>query len=570
MRFDGIARLISQTTISECNGSSLVIPTTSNVKTVSVALNANTNYDQTAGNSASEFSFKGVDPAASVESITTAAAAKAESDIRTAHVADYSDLAGKFILDVPDTTNSAGLETSVLISRYNYTGAGDPYLESTLFALGRHLFISSERANSLPTNLAGRWSQNLKASWGADYHANINFQMNHWGVEQTGLGDLQVATWNYIQNTWVPRGTQTAQLLYNAPGWVTHDEMNIFGHTGMKNSAQWANYPASAAWMMLHVYDHYSYSQDTAWFENQGYPLLKGVAQFWLSQLQLDKQFNDGTLVVNPCNSPEHGPTTFACTHWQQLIHQLFQNIISSSSALTTVDGAFIANIKSALKALDTGFHIGTWGEVKEWKIPDSLGYDFQNDTHRHLSNLIGWYPGYSISSLLGGYGNSTIQKAVETTLWSRGEGNGADANAGWEKVWRSACWARLNNTERAYFELRYAIDLNFAGNGLSMYGGTSPPFQIDANYGLVGAVLSFLVVDNPQANGSETGRIVILGPAIPISWGGGSVKGLRLRGGGSVSFSWDSTGTVTSATTARRTTAITIVNKAGNVLVKI
>jgi alpha-L-fucosidase 2 len=47
------------------------------------------------------------------------------------------------------------------------------------------------------------------------------------------LGDLQVPAWNYMQNAWVPRGTETAKLLYGASvGWVTHDEMNIFGHTG--------------------------------------------------------------------------------------------------------------------------------------------------------------------------------------------------------------------------------------------------------------------------------------------------------------------------------------------------
>jgi alpha-L-fucosidase 2 len=36
-----------------------------------------------------------------------------------------------------------------------------------------------------------------------------------------------------MQNTWILRGTETAKLLYGAPaGWVTHDEMNIFGHNG--------------------------------------------------------------------------------------------------------------------------------------------------------------------------------------------------------------------------------------------------------------------------------------------------------------------------------------------------
>lgn len=58
-------------------------------------------------------------------------------------------------------------------------------------------------------------------------------------------------------------------------------------------------------------------------------------------------------------------------------------------------------------------------GEAKEWKIRDSLGHDFKNGTHRHLSHLVGWYPGYSISSFLGGYTNATIQNAVATSLYS-------------------------------------------------------------------------------------------------------------------------------------------------------
>jgi alpha-L-fucosidase 2 len=570
MKYDGIARLTTRTATASCSktiAGALVIPASSHIRTFSVVIGANTDYDQTAGTAATNFSFKGADPSSYVESVTSAAAAKAESDLRTSHLTDYQSLAGQFTLSLPDVAKSAGLETSAMISRYTSGGSGDPYLESTLFEFGRHLFISSTRDNSLPPNLQGRWSPGITTSWGADYHSNINFQMNHWGVDQTGLGNLQMATWNYMQNTWVPRGTQTAQLLYNAAGWVTHDEMNIFGHTGMKYSAQWADYPAAPAWMMQHVYDHYSYSQNVTWLQQQGYPLMKGVAQFWLTQLQPDHFFNDGSLVVNPCNSPEHGPTTFACTHYQQLLHQLFSTVLSTSSVVSDSDKAFITSVTTALKTLDKGLHIGSWGEVKEWKIPDSYGYDFKNDTHRHLSNLIGWYPGYSLSSFLSGYENKTIQSAVATTLYSRGPGNGPDANAGWEKVWRSACWARLNNTSEAYYEMRYAIEQNIAGNGFSMYGGHSEPFQIDANFGFVGAALSFLVVDNPLENGSEKGRVVVLGPAIPTAWSPGEVTGLRLRGGGTVDFQWDASGTVTGAHVTGRTASIILVNKAGKVL---
>ncbi|KAF8854293.1 glycoside hydrolase family 95 protein-like protein [Acephala macrosclerotiorum] len=567
MKYDGMTRLNTRTGTAVCDPSSgsLVIPASSHIQEFTIVIGAGTNYDQTKGNAENNFSFMGDDPAAYVESITSEAVAKTESDLRAAHSSDYQDLMGQFTLDLPDITGSADLELSEMLDRYAKNDTSDPYLESLVFSLGRHLFISSERENSLPTNLAGRWSETLTAAWSADYHSNINFQMNHWGVDQTGLGNLQVATWNYMQDTWVPRGTETAELLYGAPGWVVHDEMNIFGHTGMKDTAQWANYPAAAAWMMHHVYDHFSYSQNITWFTAQGYPLLKGIAEFWLSQLQQDAYFNDGTLVVNPCNSPEHGPTTFACTHYQQLLYQLFTNILSSTSSLPTLepDITFLSNLTASLTKLDQGLHIGSFGEIKEWKIPDSLGYDFPNDTHRHLSHLIGWYPAYSISSFLSGYTNATIQSAVRTSLINRGNGTGPDADAGWEKVWRAACWAMLNETEVAYGELRYAIQRNFAGNGLSMYSAKSPPFQIDANFGVVGAVLAMLVVDLP---GREE---VVLGPAIPREWGPGGVKGLRVRGGGVVDFEWDGEGVVRSARVTGRE-GLRVVNVEGGLLIDV
>ena len=263
--------------------------------------------------------------------------------------------------------------------------------------------------------------------------------------------------------------------------------------------------------------DEWDFNRNATWLVSTGYPLIRGAAAFWLSQLQEDTFTNDGTLVVNPCNSAEHGPTTFGCTHYQQLIHQLFTNLVAMSAYVpssSVADPALVSAIRSALPRLDKGLHIGAWGEVKEWKLPDSFGYEVENDTHRHLSQLVGWYPGYSLSSYLNGTSistpnssdsNSSIRTAVATSLYSRGLGNGPDANAGWEKVWRGACWARLEEADLAYEELRYAIAQNFApGNGLSMYdggngGAPQPPFQIDANFGLVGNVVAMLVTDLPQ-----------------------------------------------------------------------
>ncbi|KAL9107303.1 MAG: hypothetical protein Q9227_007755 [Pyrenula ochraceoflavens] len=575
MRADMIARVVSSNSTavstlcrnstdpsSSSTSAALVIPASVKTTTFTLVIGGGTDYDSSAGNAAHDFSFRGDDPASYVESTTSAAASKSASELYEAHIADYQPLAHAFTLDLPDTAGSSGLETSKILANYNLNStSGDPYLESLMQAYARHLFISSSRPGSLPPNLQGIWATDLSNAWSADYHANINLQMNHWAIPSTGLSALQSPLFTYMAQTWAPRGSLTAQLLYGTPpnssAWVVHDEMNIFGHTAMKNDAQWANYPVSAAWMMTHVFDQYDYNpEDTAfWASEGGYPLMRGVAAFWLTQLQPDAYFNDGTLVVNPCNSPEHGPTTFGCTHYQQLISELFANILTS--APEGEDEGFLRDVQSALSRMDRGIHIGSWGQIQEWK----LDIDVEGDTHRHLSELYGWYPGYSLvnpsavmSSMSGSNatrnGNTTntipspeaIASAVETTLISRGPGDGPDADAGWEKIWRSTCYARLNASTPSYTHLRFALSENLAPNGLSMYSAHNPPFQIDANFGINGAVVEMLIRD---IRGSGEEGEVVLAPAIPRAWWPGKVQGVRVRGGGVVGFEWDEEGRV-------------------------
>ena len=135
---------------------------------------------------------------------------------------DFSALTNKFTLYLPDTLGSEERETAEIISELQATGPSDPFLDGLLFDYSRYLLISSSRDNSLPANLQGRWTEDIKPSWSSDYHANINLQMNYWPADQTGLTETQGALWDYMRYNWVPRGTETARLLYNASGWVTH------------------------------------------------------------------------------------------------------------------------------------------------------------------------------------------------------------------------------------------------------------------------------------------------------------------------------------------------------------
>lgn len=241
MKFDAVARVAGNVSMSCSNGSaSLIIPSVPGQTSLTIVFSAESDYDQTKGNAENNYSFRGGDPELVVEQRTNLAASLSYGTLLHDHIEDYASLMGAFRLSLPDTANSSTLETADLVSRYT-NGTSDPFLESLMLEYSRHLLISSSREGSLPANLAGRWTEQLSPAWSGDYHANINLQMNYWGAEQTGLEFVSRPLFEYMADTWAPRGSETAALLYNGSGWVVHDEMNTFGYTGMKNDAQWAN-----------------------------------------------------------------------------------------------------------------------------------------------------------------------------------------------------------------------------------------------------------------------------------------------------------------------------------------
>ncbi|KIJ56403.1 glycoside hydrolase family 95 protein [Sphaerobolus stellatus SS14] len=497
-----------------------------------------TNFDQDAGNAAHNFTFAGADPHAALLSSLNSLSKSSPSTILNDHLNDITttlSTKSAFQLDLGQKIDLSK-PTDELVAEYQID-TGNPYLEWLTFHLGRYMLWASARGK-LPANLQGKWARDSSNPWSAD--SNINIQMNYWAAETTGL-DVTSSLFDYFEKNWAPRGSETAQLLYNiSRGWVVHNE--TFGYSGMKGvggTAQWANYPEANVWMMLHVWDHFDYTGDVTWFKAQGWPLLKGVASFHLDKLINDLHFNDGTLVVAPCNSPEQSPITFGCAHAQQLIWMLFNAIEKGFSASGDTDTAFLKEVQAKKAQMDKGLHIGSWGQLQEWKFD----MDSPTDTHRyHLSHLIGLYPGYAVSNFAGQTNNTkqAIINAAEISLIHRGNGTGPDADAGWEKAWRAACWAQLGNASEFYHELTYTLQRNFGPNLFSLYdpGDSDPIFQIDANLGYPGAVINALL-QAPDVPSISTPLTITLLPALPTTWNTGSFQGLRVRGGLSVSLAW-------------------------------
>ncbi|CAE6531252.1 unnamed protein product [Rhizoctonia solani] len=472
-----------------------------------------TEYSMETGNAASGYTFKGEDPHLELVTLLAKASAQSIPSALASHVADYHSALGSFSLNLGQKYDNTKT-TAQLRAEYR-TDVGNPYIEWLVFNYGRYMLIGSTRGY-LPANLQGKWARDAANPWFGK--PNINLQMNYWFAEMIGL-NVTSTLWNYMEKTWVPRGSETARILYNATsGWVVHNAVNTFGHSGMNsfgsdNSAEWANYPEAASWMMLHVYDHFDYTNDVIWWKTQGWPMIKAVASFWVNHLVEDKYFNDGTLVAVPCNSPEQPITTL--------------------------------EVKAKKLRLDKGIKIGSFGQLQEWKVE----FDSPTNLHRHLSHLIGLYPGYALTNFKPPTGQDQgipkltreqVLRASEVSLISRGNGTGPDGDAGWEKVWRAACWAQLQNAARFYHQLTYAIERNFAENLWSLYNSFTedPIFQIDANLGYPAAVLNALV-QAPDTPSLSDALVITLLPALPFAWGSGSIVGARIRGGMTLDLNW-------------------------------
>lgn len=104
-------------------------------------------------------------------------------------------------------------------------------LAEMMFHYARYLMICSSRPGSQCANLQGIWNNRMRAPWSSNYTVNINTEMNYWMAERCNLGECQEPLFDLICRT-EEDGRETAREVYGLSGWVSHHNLDIWGHSG--------------------------------------------------------------------------------------------------------------------------------------------------------------------------------------------------------------------------------------------------------------------------------------------------------------------------------------------------
>ena len=317
--------------------------------------------------------------------------------LKAAHIQDYRSIYDKVELYLGEQKDLPTEERLELLKK----GEEDNGLYGLFFQYGRYLLIASSREGSLPANLQGIWSWELRAPWSSNWTININTQMNYWHALSCNLEECLEPYIRFVERV-SEEGKKTAAVNYHCRGSVAHHNVDYWGNTspvgvpqgekaGEDGCVNWAFWPMGGAWLTQEIFRAYEYSGDEEYLKNTAAPIIREAALFlndWLVEYQ-------GEWVTCPSTSPENQfrlpdgqitGLTYASAMDMAIVKEVFTHYCRICEILGTQD-ALYKEICEKMPRL-APFRTGSFGQLLEWHEE----YEEPEPGHRHASHLYGLF----------------------------------------------------------------------------------------------------------------------------------------------------------------------------------
>ena len=402
------------------------------------------------------------------------------------------------------------------------------------YLLCRYFYGAASRRGAPPMPLQGVWTADNGGlpPWKGDYHNDLNTQMTYIGYHGAGNFDEGACYLDFLAKL-APVFTEFAHDFYGTPGLSSPGVMSLAGQP-LGGWGQYSLSPTMTSWNAHLFYLHWRYTMDPKFLRQQAYPWCKAAGECIRALLKPDE---NGLLKLFRSSSPEF----FGNSQRAWLIPNSNYDLMCMKMQFLS-----LAEMAEALGISD---------ESRQWQATaDALG-DFHTDadgtllldaktpmdeSHRHLSNIIGVFP----FNLITTDGDERDIRRIKSSLaqWDK---LGTSQWCGYSFAWMSGLKARVGDAEGALrhldiftkaFILRNGFHVNGDQTGSGFSSMTYRPFTLEGNFAALQAVHEMLLQSWSPTPGRRDSEVIRIFPATPWRWHDASFTDLRAEGSHRVS----------------------------------